>query len=701
MLSPKSVNRKTYEELMEENLGKIPIYTDEWTNFNPSDPGITMLENLSAFQIYQHDMMGNVSDAVKMSLMKLLGYTPNKGSGAKVYIEPQGLTERMYIPADQRYMVGSISFETTLARTMTASHIVGIYGIDESGSHNYSYILEKDMTISAAIMGKNPEINNQVYIELDKPLDPGEQATIYVEVVNAFKRNRFIQGQENLFAELKWECYTQDGFKPIKVIDDTYGFLLDGYIQVQMPQIEAKYYKDDKLEGYVWRVTLVKSEYDVAPLVKSISNFLFPAIQKETLVIAHTFQKSSSVTIKSHLLEDGFVKVFCKEKKGSSYRLYECANDKDRKGRFYQKNKIDYGTYSFEFDKQSFGYGPENIKNAIKIVVYNNEMIKHYYLGEVYGYDNQEIDLPKQHVMSETFSLIAQRELDDGTYVYDFLKPSKQGENKFVYVLYENVGKIVIRDAGDYIGAKLYISSISVNLGEEGNVIAGNYFIPYGPKQNIVYRNPANGNGGCFQENLEDVRKRFARDLSIPKTAVTAQDYKVLVADTPGLCISKVNVWMDYDKNEVQLVVMPGSEQIYPKLSDTYTDVIKKYIDDKRLLSTKINIMQPVYAPVYVRGTIYVKPHYEGCAEQIEQVIRDEIDYINGDKQFGQTLRFDALFHRIEYLDCVSYIYELDIKPQNSIAATLDGVNIKPDENCLLYLGTLKLDILPAIMQPI
>ena len=102
------------------------------------------------------------------------------------------------------------------------------------------------------------------------------------------------------------------------MIDDTNGFLLDGYIQVQMPEIEAKYYKDDKVEGYVWRVTLVKSEYDVAPLVKSISNFLFPAIQKETLVIAHTFQKSSSVTIKSHLLEDGFVKVFCKEKKGSS-----------------------------------------------------------------------------------------------------------------------------------------------------------------------------------------------------------------------------------------------------------------------------------------------------------------------------------------------------------------------------------------------
>ena len=48
MLNPKSIPGKSHDQLMEENIGKIPLYSDEWTNFNPADPGITILENLSA-----------------------------------------------------------------------------------------------------------------------------------------------------------------------------------------------------------------------------------------------------------------------------------------------------------------------------------------------------------------------------------------------------------------------------------------------------------------------------------------------------------------------------------------------------------------------------------------------------------------------------------------------------------------------------
>ena len=102
MLSPKSVYKKTYEELMEENLSKIPIYSDEWTNYNPSDPGITILENLSALQIIQQKQMDEIPNAVKAKLMQLLGYTARQSSGAKVYLEPQGLKEALHIPADQR-----------------------------------------------------------------------------------------------------------------------------------------------------------------------------------------------------------------------------------------------------------------------------------------------------------------------------------------------------------------------------------------------------------------------------------------------------------------------------------------------------------------------------------------------------------------------------------------------------------------------
>ena len=35
---------RTYEQLRDELIRRIPVYTDEWTDHNPSDPGITLIE---------------------------------------------------------------------------------------------------------------------------------------------------------------------------------------------------------------------------------------------------------------------------------------------------------------------------------------------------------------------------------------------------------------------------------------------------------------------------------------------------------------------------------------------------------------------------------------------------------------------------------------------------------------------------------
>ena len=82
MLNSKSIPGKTHDQLMEENLSKIPIYSDEWTNFNPSDPGITILENLSAFAVLQQEQMDQIPESVRAKLLSLLGYKPQKGRGA-------------------------------------------------------------------------------------------------------------------------------------------------------------------------------------------------------------------------------------------------------------------------------------------------------------------------------------------------------------------------------------------------------------------------------------------------------------------------------------------------------------------------------------------------------------------------------------------------------------------------------------------
>ncbi len=697
MLNPKMIPGKTYEELMEENLGKIPIYSEEWTNYNPADPGVTILENLSAFQILQQEQMEHVPAEVRAKLLQLLGYKAQKGTGAKVYLEPKGVRENFLIPADQRFMVGDISFETTLAREMTASHVIGVFLKDNSGFKDISHVLNRDMDIRTAVFGEKPQRGMELYLVLDQPLFAGEQQTLYVKTDDRYSRNPFAEDGAWLFGELEWSCYTVEGFVPMEVEDETRGFLTDGLIRFTQPTQQAEKYEEKMVSGYVWRAELKRADYDLIPMVSYITGFLFPVVQKETLVISHSFQKAADISLHCAMLEDGFVRVFCKEEKGTSYRLYqECAGEVE-KGRFYFLQRDAYGSFTFHFDKRAFGYAPERVKNAVKIVIYNEEMMRKYYLGEIFGYDNQEIKLPKEHVITETFSLIAERDAEDGGKRYDFVKPGRMEEQEFSYHLYENEGKIVIVDAGEYVGAKLYLASIAVTLGKEGNVRAGNTFVPHGYRDGIRFVNPVSGTGGRFQESLEDVRKRFVEDMNTPQTAVLCTDYEYLVQKTPGLCIAKVHAWMDKVKNEVQVAVLPGGPEKFPKLSEIYKKEIEGRLEERRLISTRVSVRQPVYQPVITNGTIYVKPHYENCREQIERVIAQEVDYIHGKRNFGELLHFDRLFHAVEALECVGYLSNFSISVENGGYAVSEGADVRPDENCLLYPGKINLEILPML----
>ena len=697
MLNPKSIPEKTYEELMEENLSKIPVYSDEWTNFNAADPGITTLENLSAIQIVQQNQIDEITPAVRAKLLKLLGYQARKGRSAEIYLEASGIREAFDIPADQRFLVGDISFETTLPRHLTASHLKGLFRKDEKGLRDISYILDRDVTLQAKVFGKAPKEGAALYFVMDMPLKAGESGVIYANTAEAYPRNPFREEDDLSFAEIAWECYTEEGFVPLKVEDGTRGFVESGYLTFTQPETPAAIYQEGEISGYVWRATLKKSEYDLIPVLTYMTGFLFPVYQKETKIITHSFQSASSVVLSSAMLESGYVKVYAKEQKGTSYVEYEESIGGQEQGRFYRKRRLGPGKYAFEFDREAFGYAPGHIKNAVKVVIYNEEMMRKYYLGQLQGYDGQEFSLPCGHVVTSTFSVIAEQQGENGELQYDFLKPGRMGEREMSYVLYENEGKLRITNPGSYVGAKLYLGSLAVTLGAEGNVRPGNEFFPVDLEEDqpIRFFNPAPGTGGCFQETFEEVRKRFIHDLNTPETAVQPADYESLIRRTPGLCIRKVRAWMDYARNEVQAVVLPSNDETYPQLSEKYRREIEGWLENRRLLCTRIRVRQPVYLAVFTSGTIYVKPHYEGCREQIEEVVRRNLDYITGKQEFGQTLRFDRLFHEIESLDCVSYIYELSVNPQSMTYAAMDGTDIVPAENCLLYPGNMKLDILP------
>ena len=90
MLNSINLDDKSYEDLMAEALSKIPLYSDEWTNFNRSDPGITILQNLSAFTLLQRGSNNQVTDAVLRALLGLAGYRTQENRAATLLVKSPG-----------------------------------------------------------------------------------------------------------------------------------------------------------------------------------------------------------------------------------------------------------------------------------------------------------------------------------------------------------------------------------------------------------------------------------------------------------------------------------------------------------------------------------------------------------------------------------------------------------------------------------
>jgi hypothetical protein len=67
-----NLDNVTWEQLNEEARALIPAYAPDWTNFNPSDPGITLLELLAYFTEMLLYRANRISDEHRLQFLRLL-----------------------------------------------------------------------------------------------------------------------------------------------------------------------------------------------------------------------------------------------------------------------------------------------------------------------------------------------------------------------------------------------------------------------------------------------------------------------------------------------------------------------------------------------------------------------------------------------------------------------------------------------------
>ena len=79
-----SLDDVTFEQLVEEAKKNIPLFTKFWTNYNLSDPGITLLELFAWLTENQIYSLNKITKRNYLKFLKLLGVRPLEADPPKI-----------------------------------------------------------------------------------------------------------------------------------------------------------------------------------------------------------------------------------------------------------------------------------------------------------------------------------------------------------------------------------------------------------------------------------------------------------------------------------------------------------------------------------------------------------------------------------------------------------------------------------------
>ena len=110
-----SLDKRRYQDILNEALARIPVHNPEWTNFNPSDPGVTLIEVFSFLTENLLYVSNRVPDHNRLKFLELLGIPLQPASAAQglvTFANDNGPLETITLNGGLEVRAGQIPFRT-------------------------------------------------------------------------------------------------------------------------------------------------------------------------------------------------------------------------------------------------------------------------------------------------------------------------------------------------------------------------------------------------------------------------------------------------------------------------------------------------------------------------------------------------------------------------------------------------------------
>jgi predicted phage baseplate assembly protein len=566
---------RSFEDIVNEARARIAMYAPEWTDHNLSDPGITLIELFAWMTDIVLYRLNRVPDKHFIKFMELIGMKLGEATPARADV-----TFWLSAPQSNTVMIPG-GTEVATVRTETDTAIV--------------FSTDGDMQIQPARLSY-----------LLTSVETGRERGYRVHNVSAM-----MQGYETI---------TVFGSEPMRTDDALYiGFDQDLSnhligLQLQVQLAEGAGINPGYDPPYIWEV-------------------LGSGVDQRWVPIRVDYDNTRGMNV------DGLIRLhlpYMRRTNRAEYNAYwvRCRLDvTDPENRYAvspQIKRLNVATWGGTV-------GATNISRVQREVLGRSDGTP----GQVFYLEHVPLlaRSADEHVLVNPGDGREQRwqEVSDfsGSTGVDrhYTLDSQTGELRFGPALQQQDGQVKRFGAIPPKGAMIMMSRYRYGGGRMGNVSARTINVlkaalPYVER----VTNLEAAVGGLDTETLENAKMRVPGFLRSMQRAVTAQDYEYLALESSPERVGRVYCLQPplTQRGENIVLVVPHVPVIRgfisPESLELPADVrqrIQSYLDERRLLSTRLEVRAPSYQWVETEVYIHVSRHYD--PEKVQQAVEDRL----------------------------------------------------------------------------
>jgi len=750
-----NLDDKKFEELAQEAVALIPRFSNEWTDHNVHDPGITFLELfawLAEMQIYQ---LNRVTEKQVQKFLGMVGLAPLARQPAKVEIAFQLLPQApgRFLASGTRVTTTSneaavfeteedfFITQTKLVRVLTQ---IGAKSIDQTEAN-----FKEGIQFFA--FGEHAPREATLALGFDTPFSDAKEANIFFRLhekdLPQFGSHSVEPARVFPSATLAWEYSANGEWLPLPLKrDSTFHLHYTGGILFEPPAAWTPEH-----EGLYWiKAQLRSGSYEIPPLLEGLFLNVISAAQTQTVLhedlgeglgtpdqrvrLARPpvlLQSSSHWRMRVGDIYDWFHFLHAWREAGVSSLPSPAKRFWSLLSAFWQQRIHQALLDEPLTDEEKFLLVTTLNEMTARRDLYEPDSFKGIELPEAYQRIFEESDCSSsgedlvtlnrklfeiafaEHVARGAIVVQVQNaayDWEEWQRVEDFERSAWEDRH---YTLAPETGELTFGNGQNgrvpermkKIRAKYYRTS----LGAAGNLAAGlEWRVAHLEGAGLRGQNAQAASAGRDPEPVEDSKLRAQKEFNTRFRAITSEDFEQLALATPGLRVARARALPNFHP-EFRCVQMPGNvtvvvvprirgEAVAPAPSTGFLQTVKQHLENHRLVTTTVHVLAPDYVAIAVSCKVFIKKKNDAgqVRQRVLQTLQNFLHPLKGGPDnngwpFSRPVYASEIYQKIDQVEGVDHV--VNVKLDAEALQQRGKKIITLPANALAYSGAHKIEV--------